>query len=405
MPDGWTRTTLSEACYIELGQSPPSSTYNTDGIGLPFFQGKKEFGDIYPTAVKWCSEPKKIAEVGDVLISVRAPVGSTNLNREKSCIGRGLAAIRPNDDMSNLYFLYLLRYIQQELVDQATGTTFQAISGKVLREQKIPLAPSKEQHRMVAEIEKQFTRLDQAVASLKRLQSNLARYKASVLKAACEGRLVPQDPNDEPASQLLERILAERRAQWEAQEWQNLIVKAQKKAAQAQRKKQGLPARIKDLQPGEWEAIAESEYARYLPKHDKWKEKYKEPAGVETAVLPDLPEGWVWASVNQTGSVQLGRQRTPKHHNGPHMRPYLRVANVFENRIDTSDVLKMNFSPKEFETYRLEFGDILLNEGQSLELIGRPAMYRNEVPGACFQNTLVRYKAYSGVLNRYSLVL
>lgn len=87
------------------------------------------------------------------------------------------------------------------------------------------------------------------------------------------------------------------------------------------------------------------------------------------------------------------------------MRPYLRVANVFEDRIDTSDSLTMNFTPEEYETYRLKYGDILLNEGQSLELIGRPAMYRDEIPGACFQNTLVRFKACSDLLPQYALAV
>ena len=124
------------------------------------------------------------------------------------------------------------------------------------------------------------------MASLKRAQAKLARYKASVLKAACEGRLVPQDPDDEPAEKLLERILAERRVRWEAQEWQKLVIKAQKKVAQARRKQDGRPARLSDLQPEEWQDLPEAEYARYLPKNDKWKEKYKEPVEVETAELP-----------------------------------------------------------------------------------------------------------------------
>lgn len=74
------------------------------------------------------------------------------------------------------------------------------------------------------------------------------------------------------------------------------------------------------------------------------------------------------------------------------MRPYLRVANVFDGRIDTTDVKEMNFTPREFETFKLIPGDILLNEGQSRELVGRSAIYRDEVPGACFQNTLVRFR-------------
>src|SRR5215208_1909315 len=118
-----------------------------------------------------------------------------------------------------------------------------------------------------------------------------------------------------------------------------------------------------------------------------------------------LPAGWVWGTVREVGEVKLGRQRSPAHHTGPHMRPYLRVANVFEARIDTSDVMSMNFTPEEYEVYRLKAGDVLLNEGQSLELVGRPALYRGEVPGACFQNTLVRFRAGAAVLPEYALAV
>ena len=85
------------------------------------------------------------------------------------------------------------------------------------------------------------------------------------------------------------------------------------------------------------------------------------------------------------------------------MRPYLRVANVFEDHIDTADVLSMNFDPHEYEVYKLEPNDILLNEGQSLNLVGRPALYRGEVAGACFQNTLVRFRARPEVVPKYAL--
>ena len=85
------------------------------------------------------------------------------------------------------------------------------------------------------------------------------------------------------------------------------------------------------------------------------------------------------------------------------MRPYLRVANVFEDRIDTTDVMEMNFTPEEFETYRLHHGDILLNEGQSLELVGRPAMFRGELDGVCFTNSLVRYQAGAPLVQEFAL--
>src|SRR3989337_815218 len=109
LPKGWVWTRLGEVSEIILGQSPPSSTYNKNGNGLPFYQGKLEFGNIYPTPQKWCTAPKKIAEKEDVLISVRAPVGPTNISPERCCIGRGLAAIRGLGGIETLFILYLMR--------------------------------------------------------------------------------------------------------------------------------------------------------------------------------------------------------------------------------------------------------------------------------------------------------
>ena len=222
-----------------------------------------------------------------------------------------------------------------------------------------------EQRRIVAEIEKQFTRLEVGVAALRRVQANLKRYRAAVLKAACEGRLVLteaefQKPEArgqkskvkfETGEQLLARILVERRQNWQG------------------------------------------------------RGKYKEPTVIDAANLPPLPGGWSWASMRQVGEVQLGRQRAPQHHHGDNMRPYLRVANVFEARIDTSDVKEMNFTPIEFERYRLRHGDILLNEGQTPELVGRPAMFRDEVAECCYQKTLLRFRAYDGVLPQFALTV
>ena len=192
-PIGWVLSTLEEACVVIQGQSPPGTTYNTNGLGLPFLQGKAEFTDLYPKAVKWCSAPSKIAEPDDVLISIRAPVGPTNLCAVQSCIGRGLAAIRTQGDMPAKYILYAMRATEEDLRANSTGTTFEAIRGNDLRSHPFPLPPLAEQNRIVAEIEKQFTRLDASVAALKRVQANLKRYRASVLKAACDGKLVPTE--------------------------------------------------------------------------------------------------------------------------------------------------------------------------------------------------------------------
>jgi type I restriction enzyme M protein len=106
--------------------------------------------------------------------------------------------------------------------------------------------------------------------------------------------------------------------------------------------------------------------------------------------------------VRETGLVQLGRQRAPKYQTGSSSKPYLRVANVFDGFLDYKDVLKMDFDDRDFETYRLCRGDILLNEGQSRELVGRCAIYDDGIPGCCFQNTLIRYRAGSDVNTDYA---
>ncbi len=107
--------------------------------------------------------------------------------------------------------------------------------------------------------------------------------------------------------------------------------------------------------------------------------------------------------VGQVGEVLLGRQRAPQHEDGPSMRPYLRAANVFDGYIDTADVKSMNFSASEFPRYSLQDGDILLNEGNSSrKVVGRSAIFRDEVPGACFQNTLVRFRPGPEILTLYA---
>jgi type I restriction enzyme S subunit len=399
LPDGWTQATLGEACTIVLGQSPPSSTYNTEGIGLPFYQGKAEFGDTYPEPVKWCSEPKKVAQAGDILISVRAPVGPTNICREKSCIGRGLSAIRPKGEMPELYFLYFLRSIEQDWERKATGTTFSAITGDVLKEQQVPLAPPQEQRRIVDVIETQFTRLDAALAALERTQANLEHYRASVLQVACEGRLVPTEAelarregrDYEPADELLERILEERRAKWEEERWEYEIERAKKKAAQAERKAAGLPYYIRDLEPEHWEHRTPEEYEPYLPKGDKWKEKYDEPEPPNTGDMPELPEGWTWASVDQVSVMsQYGTsEKARRDYSGV---PVLRMGNIEDGQLSFDDLKYMPADWSYVRRFLLEGGDVLFNRTNSAELVGKTAVYKDHHPESVFASYLIRVR-------------
>ena len=117
------------------------------------------------------------------------------------------------------------------------------------------------------------------------------------------------------------------------------------------------------------------------------------------------PSSWETSTVAAVGTVELGRQRHPDWHSGPNMRPYLRVANVFEDRIDTSDVKEMHWPEGTFERFRLHDGDVLLNEGQTPELLGRPAIYRGEPKEVAFTNSLIRFKAGPKVLPEFALLV
>ncbi|MGH3218319.1 MAG: restriction endonuclease subunit S [Streptosporangiaceae bacterium] len=115
-----------------------------------------------------------------------------------------------------------------------------------------------------------------------------------------------------------------------------------------------------------------------------------------------LPASWNVMSVGDVGDVLLGRQRSPQQQRGRFLMPYLRVANVFDGHIDYTDVLTMNFTPREQEIYGLREGDLLLNEGQSLELVGRCAVYRGQPSFHCFQNTLVRYRCSAEMIPEFA---
>jgi len=151
IPEDWEVKKLEEVANIIMGQSPKSDSYNEDKIGVPFFQGNSEFGRIHPTVKKWCSEPIKVVEPLDILISVRAPVGDVNINTYKSCIGRGLGAIRANNDMNYKYLFYVMANSKDVLNSSAQGSTFTAINSGDLRNHKIVFPPLKEQEK-IAEI-------------------------------------------------------------------------------------------------------------------------------------------------------------------------------------------------------------------------------------------------------------
>ena len=136
------KVSINDMVDTTWGSSPASETYNDNGKGMPFYQGKAEFGDIYINDTKvYCSKPIKIAHKDDILMSVRAPVGAVNIAKEECCIGRGLASIVPKEGIAEgLFIFHALRIIEDEIVRIGTGSTFKAINKDGYKKITLPLS-------------------------------------------------------------------------------------------------------------------------------------------------------------------------------------------------------------------------------------------------------------------------
>ncbi len=377
LPLGWKRVKLPYFCHLIMGQSPPSSTYNTQKIGLPFYQGKSEFGHIYPNPQKYCSKPNKIAEKGDILLSVRAPVGATNVCLEKSCIGRGLAALRPLENSSTKFIFFLFRYLEPILAKAGTGTTFKAINKDFLCQLELNVPPLPEQHRIVEKIEELFSELDNGVASLKKALEQLKTYRQAVLKWAFEGKLTEKWRNAhqdslEDADTLLEQIKAERKRHYQQQlaDWKQALKEWENNGKET--KKPTKPQQPKDLPP--------------LTKE-------------ELSNLPSLPNGWMWVKLGNLcdiiGGVTKGRKLEGKN---TISLPYLRVANVQDGYLDLSVIKYIEVLPEDLEKYRLVSGDILYTEGGDRDKLGRGTIWRNEISDCIHQNHVFRARTFQQLI-------
>jgi len=322
LPAAWTRTTLGEVAEFIMGQAPAGSDCNTEGKGAIFVKAG-EFGVTFPVVREWTTHPLKFSQDGDVLICVvGATCGKLNL-AINSAIGRSVAAIRPCNGLGTKFLYLQMQPKVLELRASSTGSAQGVLTRGDLGKIDFVVPPLPEQRLIVAEIEKQFTRLDAGVSALRRVQANLKRYRAAVLKAACEGKLVPTEAElaksrnsksearnkFETGEQLLQRILKQRREKWAG------------------------------------------------------KGKYKEPAAPDATGLPKLPEGWCWATAEQLsdesraityGVIKLGEDV-------PDGIPTLRSSDVRHLRLDLEGVKCI--SPKIAGNYRrtfLEGGEILV---------------------------------------------
>lgn len=144
LPDQWEIVRLGDVCNIVMGQSPPSTTYNDEGIGMPFLQGKAEFTELYPVPIKYCTKQLKVCSSGSVLMSVRAPVGDVNLADREYIIGRGLTSISLKQG-NNQFLFYLFLHTKRDIQSHSSGSTFKSINKTTVNDFIIPLPPLPEQ--------------------------------------------------------------------------------------------------------------------------------------------------------------------------------------------------------------------------------------------------------------------
>jgi type I restriction enzyme, S subunit len=368
LPTGWAATTL-ETLLREPLRNGKSGKATSNGLGL------RTLTLTAVTNANFSDENTKLTvtdpsdavglwlEPGDILVqrsNTPELVGTTAMfrgPRDWAVFPDLLIRVRVGEMANPSYIESWLRspYVRQYFRNAARGIagSMPKISQGTISETQVPLPPVPEQRRIVAEIEKHFTRLDAAVATLERVQANLKRARASVLKAAVEGRLVPTEAElaraegrtYEPASVLLERILVERKHKHE-------------------------------------EANA--------------KKKYQPPVEPDTGGLPELPEGWVWATLAAIADVIGGITKNKDLTAGREI-PYLRVANVQRGHLDLT-VLKTIRAPEEkIEKLRLQPGDILLNEGGDRDKLGRGWVWEGQIDECIHQNHVFRAR----VLDKY----
>lgn len=174
---------LWEVCELIMWQSPKSETYNSEWIGLPFFQWKKEFWEIFPTPEIFCSQPIKIAEKWDILISVRAPVGPTNIANEKCCIWRWLWAIRARENfILSKYVLKFLKKFEKEISELWKWSTFSSITKADLENLPIPLPPLSTQKLIVDKLDMIFAEIEKSKNLLEKNLQNVDEMNKSVLE-------------------------------------------------------------------------------------------------------------------------------------------------------------------------------------------------------------------------------
>jgi type I restriction enzyme S subunit len=376
LPDGWLWTTIGEVSDTTRRRTKPQDDPNLQYIGLEHIEAHtmRLLGTILVSKVTSATDE---FEAGDVLYGRLRPY----LNKvfRPNFAGRCSAefiVFRTTPHIESKYLQYFLNSSDfVEFASQLTEGERPRVKFEQLAVYPFPFPPLAEQHRIVAAIEERLSQIDDGVTMLQRTQRRLKRYRDVILQSACEGKLVDQNPADEPASILLQRILDERRARWEA------------------------------------EQVARMEAQGRMILDDGWKDDYQEPAPPDTEGLPELPEGWVWATTEQISSSDnyslaigpFGSDLKVSDYRAEGV-PLVFVRNIRSCNFDLPDTRYI--SPQKAESLRshkVVSGDILITKMG--EPPGDACLYPDNKPSAIITADCIKWTLSSLIIERRFFVL
>ena len=396
IPNSWIKCTFGDIATIKNGFAFKSSSFKksqeleTDVPLIRQSQLKKSTVDltdaVYLDHEQLVQNPNYIIRQGDILIGMSGSIGRVCIykNDRPALQNQRTGKIAPfaPDMMKERFFGLFLSNIEHNLTKHARGVGVQNISAKDIESLIFFLPPANEQTRIVEKIEELFSELDKGVESLKTVQQQLKVYRQALLKQAFEGKLTEQWRKDNPdkvesAEQLLKRIKAEREARYQQQfdDWKQAVK--------------------------EWEDEGKEGKKPVKPKQQKEIEQLSTNDGSN---LPELPEGWDWCNLGSISDVTGGLTKNSKRQSFALQVPYLRVANVYANRLELNEVLNIGVTEAELSRVKLQKGDLLIVEGNgSIEQIGRVALWSGEVSGCAHQNHLIKARPLPSLDSAYAM--
>lgn len=397
--DGWRVARVGEILKVRNGYAFKSTDYRDEGVRLirqsNLGDDLVDVSDAKRVDPRFLKElPGFIVENDDLLIGMSGSLGkiARYQNSEPALQNQrtGLLMVKPGNDRK--FAKLVLKYVEPQIIAEGKGIAVQNVSAKEIEDCVFPLPPIDDQRRIVAEIEKQFTRLEVGVAALRRVQANLKRYRAAVLKAACEGRLVPTeaelqqsgsgvpplDPDSTakpPPSKDSAKVPANPKRQDAASTSTSTFESGQQ-----------LLARILTERRQNWQGRG----------------KYKDPLAPDIKNVGQIAESWVWASVDQLANetmIGLDRGRDQQSSAPETGVPYIKMNNVtMDGRVQCDALVFVPASREEAERYAVRDGDILFNTRNSKELVGKVGLVRCPPSGAVYNNNLMRIRLPEGVL-------